>query len=71
MLISHVRHLIEVEGIEDAPTAVIRGASEGLLAILMQALAAGLALVSHALAAGESGSETQSPMRAACRNPRR
>jgi len=62
MLISHIRHLIEVEGVLDARAAVMRGASERLVPILMTALAAGLALVPLALAAGEPGSEIQAPM---------
>jgi len=62
MLISHIRHLIEVEGVLDPRAAVIRGASERLVPILMTALAAGLALVPLALAAGEPGSEIQAPM---------
>ena len=62
MLISHIRHLVEREGVLDAATAVRRGAEERLLPILMTALAAGLALVPLALAAGQPGSEIQAPM---------
>jgi CzcA family heavy metal efflux pump len=62
MLISHIRHLVEVEGVRDAREAVRRGAEERLVPILMTALAAGLALVPLALAAGEPGSEIQAPM---------
>ncbi len=62
MLVSHVRHLVETEGVTDARDAVRRGAEERLAPILMTALAAGLALVPLALAAGEPGSEIQSPM---------
>ena len=46
----------------DRKAAVIRGATERLLPILMTALAAGLALVPIALSAGEPGSEIQAPM---------
>ena len=42
--------------------AVMRGAAERLVPILMTALAAGLALVPIALSAGEPGSEIQAPM---------
>jgi CzcA family heavy metal efflux pump len=62
MMIAHIHHLVEEEGVRDAREAVIRGAEERLLPILMTALAAGLALVPLALAAGEPGSEIQSPM---------
>jgi Cu/Ag efflux pump CusA len=62
MLVSHIRHLMEVEGVSSFREAVERGAHERLLPILMTAMAAGLALVPLALAAGESGSEIQTPM---------
>ena len=62
MLVSHIRHLQEHEGVTDFRTAVIRGATERLVPILMTALAAGLALVPIALSAGEPGSEIQAPM---------
>jgi CzcA family heavy metal efflux pump len=62
MLVSHIRHLQEHEGVTDLRTAVIRGATERLVPILMTALAAGLALVPIALSAGEPGSEIQAPM---------
>jgi Cu/Ag efflux pump CusA len=62
MLVSHIRHLQEHEGVSDFRTAVARGARERLVPILMTALAAGLALVPIALAAGEPGSEIQGPM---------
>ena len=62
MLVSHIRHLQEQEGVTDFRTAVVRGATERLVPILMTALAAGLALVPIALSAGEPGSEIQAPM---------
>jgi Cu/Ag efflux pump CusA len=62
MLVSHIRHLIEVEGVTSLREAVIRGAEERLAPILMTAMAAGLALVPLALGGGESGSEIQTPM---------
>ena len=62
MLVSHIRHLQEHEGVTDFRMAVVRGATERLVPILMTALAAGLALVPIALSAGEPGSEIQAPM---------
>jgi CzcA family heavy metal efflux pump len=62
MMVAHVRHLAAVEGITDPREAVIRGATERLVPILMTALAAGLALVPLALAMGQPGSEIQAPM---------
>ncbi len=62
MLIAHIRHLLEQEGIRDLRVAVRRGAEERLVPILMTALAAGLALVPLALSAGQPGSEIQAPM---------
>jgi Cu/Ag efflux pump CusA len=62
MMISHIHHLVEHEGVTDAAEAVKRGAEERLVPILMTALAAGLALVPLALAAGQPGSEIQAPM---------
>jgi CzcA family heavy metal efflux pump len=62
MLVSHIRHLMDVEGVNDFREAVERGARERLLPILMTAMAAGLALIPLAMAAGESGSEIQTPM---------
>lgn len=62
MLVSHIRHLQEHEGVTDFKTAVVRGATERLVPIVMTALAAGLALVPIALSAGEPGSEIQAPM---------
>jgi Cu/Ag efflux pump CusA len=62
MLISHIRHLMEVEGETDLRQAVRRGAAERLSPILMTALAAGLALIPVALGLGKPGSEIQAPM---------
>ena len=62
MLVSHVRHLMEVEGETDLRRAVLRGASERVSPILMTALAAGLALIPVALGSGKPGSEIQAPM---------
>ena len=62
MLVSHIRHLLESEGVRDFREAVERGAHERLVPILMTAMAAGLALIPLAMRAGESGSEIQTPM---------
>ncbi len=53
MLVSHVRHLIEEEGVTDFREAVERGARERLVPILMTAMAAGLALIPLALGGGK------------------
>jgi CzcA family heavy metal efflux pump len=62
MLVSHIRHLMQEEGVTSMRAAVERGARERLVPILMTAMAAGLALIPLAMAAGESGSEIQTPM---------
>jgi Cu/Ag efflux pump CusA len=62
MLISHIKHLREVEGVADLETAVRQASEERLVPILMTAIAAGLALVPLALAMGRPGSEIQAPM---------
>jgi CzcA family heavy metal efflux pump len=62
MLISHIKHLQTDEGVTDFRTAVVHGATERVVPILMTALAAGLALVPIALSVGEPGSEIQAPM---------
>jgi CzcA family heavy metal efflux pump len=62
MLVSHVQHLVEQEGVTDTETAVRRGSLERLSPILMTALATGLGLVPLALAGGQPGSEIETPM---------
>ncbi|ARJ66160.1 multidrug transporter AcrB [Magnetospirillum sp. ME-1] len=62
MMIAHVHHLAEREGVSDPAEAVARGARERLVPILMTALAAGLALIPLALSGGQPGSEIQAPM---------
>ncbi len=62
MLVAHIRHLQEVEGVTDLRRAVAVGATERLAPILMTALAAGLALVPIAAGMGKPGSEIQAPM---------
>lgn len=62
MLISHIRHLMHEEGVQALEEAVMRGANERLVPILMTALAAGLGLVPLAISGGQPGSEIQAPM---------
>lgn len=62
MLVSHIRHLQEHEGVTDFREAVRRGAMERLIPILMTALAAGLALIPLALGGEKPGNEIQTPM---------
>src|SRR5688572_6661245 len=62
MLVSHIQHLIQSEGVTNFREAVQRGAHERLVPILMTAMAAGLALIPLAMRGGESGSEIQTPM---------
>jgi Cu/Ag efflux pump CusA len=62
MLVSHIHHLREIEGVSDYRQAVIQGATERVSPILMTALAAGLALIPIALGMGKPGSEIQAPM---------
>ena len=62
MLISHIRHLREHEGVLDFREAVFRGSVERLAPILMTALATGLALIPLALGGDKPGNEIQTPM---------
>lgn len=62
LLVSHVRHLQQNEGVTDFAEAVRRGSLERVAPILMTALAAGLALVPLAMRGEEPGSELLTPM---------
>jgi CzcA family heavy metal efflux pump len=62
MLVSHIHHLVEVEGVTNLREAVERAAHERLVPIVMTAMAAGLALIPLAMRGGQSGSEIQTPM---------
>lgn len=62
MMVTHIKHLQDVEGVSDLAEAVRRGAEERLVPILMTAISAGLALVPLAIAMGQPGSEIQAPM---------
>ncbi len=62
MLVSHIQHLQQHEGMTDFREAVERDTRERLAPILMTATSSALTLVPLALAAGEAGSEIQIPM---------
>jgi CzcA family heavy metal efflux pump len=61
LLISHYYHLMEQEGVSKED-AVLRGAEERLVPILMTALSSALALIPLVLARNEIGSELQFPI---------
>jgi Cu/Ag efflux pump CusA len=62
MLVSHYKHLVEVENVAWNFDTVVRGASERLPSILMTALVTGLGLLPLALGTGEPGREIEGPM---------
>jgi CzcA family heavy metal efflux pump len=62
MMISHFEHLVTEEGMTWGPEAVMRGASERLMPILMTATVTALGLLPLALGAGEAGREIEGPM---------
>jgi CzcA family heavy metal efflux pump len=62
MLVSHYRHLEDVEGVPFGSELVARGAEERLAPILMTALATGLALVPIVVGGSRSGQEVEHPM---------
>ncbi len=62
MLVSHYRHLEEVEGEPFGPQLVLRGAEERLAPILMTVLATALALVPLAIAGNKPGHEIEYPL---------
>ena len=62
MMLSHFEHLVTVEGMAWGPEAVMRGASERLMPILMTATVTGLGLLPLALGSGEAGREIEGPM---------
>lgn len=62
MLISHIKHLMREEGVTDFREAVVRGASERLVPILMTAMSTGLALVPISMGLGKTGSEIHAPL---------
>ncbi|OAI08536.1 efflux RND transporter permease subunit [Methylomonas methanica] len=64
MLISHYRHLIELEGQVWSTVTLIRGAQERLPAILMTALVTALAMLPIAIGSDNPGREIMGPMAA-------
>ena len=62
MLVSHIHHLIDEEGVTDFREAVERGARERFIPILMTATSSALALIPLALSGGQAGSEIETPM---------
>ena len=62
MLISHIRHLQQHEGVTVFEQAVRQGSLERLAPILMTALATALALIPLALGGEKPGNEIQTPM---------
>ncbi len=62
MLVSHYRHLEEVEGVPFSRELVLRGAEERLSPILMTALATGLALVPIIFGGIKPGQEIEHPL---------
>ena len=62
MLVSHYRHLEEVEGEAFGPELVRRGSEERLAPILMTALSTGLALVPLVIGGNLPGHEIEYPM---------
>lgn len=61
LLISHYKHLMEIES-KTLQEAVLQGSMERLRPVIMTALAAGLALVPFAFAADKPGNEILSPL---------
>lgn len=64
MLISHYRHLIELEGQEWSSETLLRGARERLPAILMTAMVTALAMLPIAIGSDNPGREIMGPMAA-------
>lgn len=62
MLVSHVRHLQQYEGVANVREAVHRGSLERLAPICMTALAAGFAMIPLVMAKEKPGTEILSPM---------
>lgn len=62
MLVSHYRHLEEVEGEKFGEELVLRGSEERLAPILMTALATGLALLPIVISGNKAGHEIEHPL---------
>lgn len=62
LLLSHVDHLVEVEGADWSLETVLRATGERVTPILMTALVTALGLLPLAIDAGQAGREIQGPM---------
>ena len=62
MLVSHYRHLEDIEGEAFGPALVQRGSEERLAPILMTALATGLALLPLVIGGAKAGHEVEYPL---------
>ena len=62
LIVSHIRHLREEEGVTELRDAVHQGASERVAPILMTALSSSLALIPLAMGADQPGKEILHPM---------
>lgn len=62
LLISHIDHLVEEEGVPWGLEVVLRGSRERVTPILMTALVTALGLLPLALGTGEAGREVEGPM---------
>jgi CzcA family heavy metal efflux pump len=62
MLVSHYRHLEQVEGVAPGPALVQRGSEERLAPILMTAFATALALLPIVVGGSRPGQEIEHPM---------
>ena len=62
MLVSHYRHLEQVEGVAFGRELALRGAEERLAPILMTALVTGLALVPIVVSGSKAGHEIELPL---------
>lgn len=62
MMVSHYRHLEDVEGEAFGPALVQRGSEERLVPILMTALATGLALLPLVVSGAKPGHEVEYPL---------
>ncbi len=62
MMMSHFEHLVASEGVTWNLEALLRGASERLVPVLMTALVTGLGLLPIAIGADEAGREIEGPM---------
>jgi CzcA family heavy metal efflux pump len=62
MLVSHYKHLVELEGMPWSSATAVQGAAERLPSILMTATVTALGLLPLALGSGEPGREIEGPL---------